>query len=74
LGVKGIALLLLDLGTRRGEWSEPRPGRFTPGKDPVLIGLGRDNIKTSLERIGHNSMDRVRGSLLFNAIKYVGVL
>jgi hypothetical protein len=30
-------LLILDLGARRGEWSAPRPGRFTPGKDPVPI-------------------------------------
>ena len=22
-----------------GGWSTPRPGRFTPGKDPVLIAL-----------------------------------
>ena len=27
-----------DLGTEDGIWgSAPRPGRFTPGKDPVLI-------------------------------------
>jgi hypothetical protein len=24
-------------GPRRGGWSAPRPGRFTPGKDPVPI-------------------------------------
>jgi hypothetical protein len=36
-GGRGIALLFLDLGTRRGGWSAPRPGRFTPGKDPVPI-------------------------------------
>jgi hypothetical protein len=34
---RGIALLFLDLGARRGGWSAPRPGRFTPGKDPVPI-------------------------------------
>jgi hypothetical protein len=33
----GIALLFLDLGTRRGEGSASRPGRFTPRKDPVPI-------------------------------------
>jgi hypothetical protein len=33
----GIAQLFLNLGTRRGEWSASRPGRFTPGKDPVPI-------------------------------------
>jgi hypothetical protein len=36
-GSRGIALLFLDLGARRGGWSAPRPGRFTPGKDPVPI-------------------------------------
>jgi hypothetical protein len=36
-GGSGIALLFLDLGARRGGWSAPRPGRFTPGKDPVPI-------------------------------------
>jgi hypothetical protein len=34
-GSRGIAVLILDLGDRRGVWSAPRPGRFTPGKDPV---------------------------------------
>jgi hypothetical protein len=32
-----IALLFLDLGARRGGWTAPRPGRFTPGKVPVHI-------------------------------------
>jgi hypothetical protein len=36
-GRRGIALLLLDLSTRRGGWSAPRSGRFTLGKDPVPI-------------------------------------
>jgi hypothetical protein len=26
-----------DLGAKTGGWSAPRPGRFTPGKDPVPI-------------------------------------
>jgi hypothetical protein len=34
---RGVALLFLDLGAMRGGWSAPRPGRFTPGKDPVPI-------------------------------------
>jgi hypothetical protein len=34
---RGIALPFRDLGARRGEWSASRPGRFTPGKDPVPI-------------------------------------
>jgi hypothetical protein len=29
-GGRGIALLFLDLGTRSGCWSAPRPGRFLP--------------------------------------------
>jgi hypothetical protein len=29
----GKALLFLDFSSRRGGWSAPRPGRFTPGKD-----------------------------------------
>src|SRR5215468_8866324 len=36
-GVRGIVLLFLDLGARRGGWSAPHPGRFTPGNDPVPI-------------------------------------
>jgi hypothetical protein len=32
---RGRALLIRDLGARRGGWSAPRPGIFTPGKDPV---------------------------------------
>jgi hypothetical protein len=32
-----IALLIRDFGARRGGWSAPRPGRFTPGNDPVPI-------------------------------------
>jgi len=35
---RGIAVLLHDRGTRRGEWSTARPGRtLPPGKDPVPI-------------------------------------
>jgi hypothetical protein len=36
-GSRGIALLMLDLGARRGEWSAPRPGRFTSGKTRYLL-------------------------------------
>jgi hypothetical protein len=36
-GVRGIALLFPDLGARRGGWSAPRSGRFTPWKDPVPV-------------------------------------
>jgi hypothetical protein len=40
---RGIALLFLDLGTRRGGWSAPRPSRFTPGKElvPIVQKAGR---------------------------------
>jgi hypothetical protein len=37
MGSSGIALLILNLGARRGGWSAARPGRITPGKDPVPI-------------------------------------
>jgi hypothetical protein len=36
-GGRGIAVLFLDLGARRGGWSAPRPDRFTHGKDLVPI-------------------------------------
>jgi hypothetical protein len=36
-GSRGIALLIFNLGTRRDVWPAQRPGRFTPGKDPVPI-------------------------------------
>jgi hypothetical protein len=36
-GSKGIALLIFNLGARRGGWSVLPPGRFTPGKDSVPI-------------------------------------
>ena len=34
-GSRGIALLFFNFGPRRGGWSTPRHGRFTPGKDLV---------------------------------------
>jgi hypothetical protein len=37
MGSRGTVLLILNLGGRRGGWSAPRPGRFTPGKDLVPI-------------------------------------
>jgi hypothetical protein len=36
-GSGGIALLILDLGARRGGWSALRSGHFTPEKHPVPI-------------------------------------
>jgi hypothetical protein len=34
---KVIALLFFKLGSKWGGWSTPRPGRFTPDKEPVTI-------------------------------------
>jgi hypothetical protein len=34
---RGIALSFLDPALEGGGWSAPRPGRFTPGKEPVPI-------------------------------------
>jgi hypothetical protein len=41
-GSRGIALLFFNPGARRGGWSTPHPGRFTPGKDryPLYRRLG----------------------------------
>jgi hypothetical protein len=52
----GIALLCdLYLDTRRGEGSASRPGRFTPGKDPVPIvqeaGWAPGPVWTGVENI-----------------------
>jgi hypothetical protein len=38
-GSRGITLPFFNLGARWGGWSTPRPGRFTPRKDPVPICL-----------------------------------
>jgi hypothetical protein len=35
-GSRGITLLF-NFGARWVGWSTPRPGRFTPGKDPIPI-------------------------------------
>ena len=36
-GSRGIVLLFLDHGTRRGAWLASHPDRFLPREDPVLI-------------------------------------
>jgi len=36
-GVEAKLYSFFDLGARWGGWSTPRPGQFTPGKDPVPI-------------------------------------
>jgi hypothetical protein len=62
---RGIALPLRDLGARMGGWSAPRPGRFTPGKDPVPIvqeagwaGLDRcgKRTPTGVEQVMNNTI------------------
>ena len=65
-GSRGIALLFLDHGTRRGEGSASRPGPlFTPGKDTVPIvqevGWAPGPVWTGAENlavIGIRSSDR----------------
>jgi hypothetical protein len=64
-----MALLILNLGARRGGWLVPRPGRFTPGKDPVPIvqeaGRALGPIWTcakNLARTGIRSPDRLARS------------
>ena len=36
-----------DLGDRWG-WSSPRPGRFTPGEDPLLIVMEVDWVSGTI--------------------------
>jgi len=36
-GSRGKLYSFFNLGARGGGWSTLRPGRFTPGNDPVLI-------------------------------------
>ena len=36
-GVEALFRSFSNLGARRSGWSTPRPGRFTPGIDPVPI-------------------------------------
>ena len=70
---RGIALLFLDLGARWGGWSTPRPGRFTPGKDPVPIvqeaGWAPEPVRRCAENLastGIRSPDRpVRSESLY---------
>ena len=44
-----------NYAARRGGWSTPRPGRFTPGKDPVPIvyeaGLAPGLVWTGAENL-----------------------
>ena len=51
-----IALLFLDRGTRRGEWSVARPVRILPpGKDPVA-GISRPHRDSIPDRPARSSV------------------
>jgi hypothetical protein len=39
-GVHVYIQIFLTLALARGEWSAARPGRFTPGKEPVTHWIG----------------------------------
>jgi hypothetical protein len=76
-GGRGIALLFLDLGARRGGWSAPRPGRSTPGKDPVPIvqeaGWAAGPVWTGAENLtptGIRSPDRPAHSQSLYRLSY----
>ena len=60
---RGMALPFHDLGTEDGGgWSTPHPGRFTSGKDPVLLaGWAPEPVWTGAENLaptGIRSPDR----------------
>jgi hypothetical protein len=56
-GEEGILALMFHLSSALdvGGWSTPRPGRFTPGKDPVPIvqeaGLATEPVWTGAENL-----------------------
>ena len=68
-----MAVLFHDLGTRWGGWSASRPGRLSPGKDPVPIvqeaGWASGPVWTGAENLdptGIRSPDRpVRSESLY---------
>ena len=59
-GVEVQIYSFLNLGARWGGWSMPRPGRFTPGKDPVSIvqkaGWAPGPVWTGAENLAHNGI------------------
>jgi hypothetical protein len=58
-GSKGIALLLHDHGTRRGEWSASRPGRSLPRKRPgTHFTGGWVDPRAGLNRCGKSRLHR----------------
>jgi hypothetical protein len=79
-GGRGIALLFLDLGARRGWVVSTTPSRFTPGKDPVPIvqeagwalGPGLDMCENS-RPTGIRSPDRPARSQSLYRLSYPGL-
>jgi hypothetical protein len=65
-------LLILDLGTRWGEWSASRPGRtFTPGKGPpvpIVQEAGRAPGKVWIQRLDEKSFHLCQGSNLDRSV------
>jgi len=64
-GVQVYLYYFFNLGARRGGWSTPRPGRFTPWKEPVALvweaGWAPGSIWTGpekLDSIGNRWRDR----------------
>jgi len=62
-----------------GLWSTPRPGRFTPGKNPVLLaqeaGLAPGPVWTGAENLaptGTRSPDRPAHSQSLYRLRYPG--
>jgi hypothetical protein len=79
--IRGIALLIRDLGARRGGWSAPRSVRFTPGKDPVPIvqeaGWAAGLVWTDAENLattGIRSPDRPARSQSLYRLSYTDPL
>jgi hypothetical protein len=78
-GGRGTALLFLYFGARRGGWSAPRPGRFTPGKNPVPIvqeaGWTPGPVWTCVKNLaptGIRSPDRPARSQSLYSLSYPG--
>jgi len=58
-GSRGIALLFLDHGTRRGEGSVSRPGRsLRPGKTRYSLNRRRGGPRAGLDRCGKSRPHR----------------
>jgi hypothetical protein len=78
-GDRGKAVHSIDLSARRCGWSAPRPGRFSPGKDPVPIvqkaGLVPRPVWTcarNLTPTGVRSLDRPACSQSLYWLSYPG--